>query len=249
MKFVAYYRVSTKHQSRSGLGLEAQKDAVNSYIDSSGDKLIAAFQEIESGSHNDRPQLKESLTLAKAKGATLIVAKLDRLGRKASYILKLIDESGVEFHICDMPDADKLTITILAAVAEREALNTSKRTKAALAIRKAQGVRLGNPRVKAAQALAAEANVNAKQQRLARLHPIIREIITKGRVETLRGIAECLNARGIPTPRNAKWSITQVRRAIGGMKVEAFAKASTMSISPAGVHKVLKQAGSVAQLH
>ena len=83
----------------------------------------------------DEPELKAALECAKRKGAKLIVAKLDRLGRKASYILRLIDESGVEFHICDQPDADKLTITILAAVAEREAENTSKRTKAALAVR------------------------------------------------------------------------------------------------------------------
>ena len=142
MKFVAYYRVSTKHQGRSGLGLEAQKGAVTNYIESTGDKLIASFQEIESGTDNDRPELKAALAIAKSKGAKLIVAKLDRLGRKASYILRLIDESGVEFHICDMPDADKLTITILAAVAEREAENTSKRTKAALAVRKAQGVKV-----------------------------------------------------------------------------------------------------------
>ena len=226
MKFVAYYRVSTEKQGRSGLGLEAQKEAITDHIGSTGDKLIASYQEIESGTKNDRPELKAALDCAKRKGAKLIVAKLDRLGRKASYILRLIDESGVEFHICDQPDADKLTITILAAVAEREAENTSKRTKAALAVRKAQGVKLGNPNVKAAQKLGAKANVKAKESRLATVQPIIREIITKGRVETLKGIAEALNARGISTPRNAQWSITQVRRAIGGVKVEEFAKAA-----------------------
>ena len=226
MKFVAYYRVSTEKQGRSGLGLEAQKDAVTNYIDSTGDNLIASFQEIESGTNNERPELKAALEVAKRKGAKLIVAKLDRLGRKASYILRLIDESGVEFHICDQPDADKLTITILAAVAEREAENTSKRTKAALAVRKAQGVKLGNPNVRAAQALGAKANMKAKQDRLATVQPIIREIITKGRVETLKGIAEALNARGVSTPRHGRWSITQVRRAIGGVKVEEFAKAA-----------------------
>ena len=223
MKFVAYYRVSTEKQGRSGLGLEAQKEAVSSYIASTSDKLIASFQEIESGTNNERPELKAALDVAKRKGAKLIVAKLDRLGRKASYILRLIDESGVEFHICDQPDADKLTITILAAVAEREAENTSIRTKAALSVRKAQGVKLGNPNVKAAQALGAKANVKAKQDRLATIQPIIREIISKGRVDTLKGIAECLNARGVSTPRKAQWSITQVRRAIGGMKVSEFA--------------------------
>ena len=227
MKFVAYYRVSTKHQGRSGLGLEAQKGAVTNYIESTGDKLIASFQEIESGTNNDRPELKAALAIAKSKGAKLIVAKLDRLGRKASYILRLIDESGLEFHICDMPDADKLTITILAAVAEREAENTSKRTKAALAVRKAQGVKLDNPNVKEAQTLGAQANVAAKEARLSIIQPIIREIVVKGRVNTLKDIAAALNARGIQTPRKGQWSVTQVRRAIGGVKVEVFAAAAS----------------------
>ena len=128
MKFVAYYRVSTEKRGRSGLGLEAQKEAITGYIDSTGDKFIA------------------------------------------SYILRLIDESGVEIHICDPPNADKLTIAILAAVAEREAENTSKRTKAALAVRKAQGVKLGNPMIKAAQKSGAKANVKAKEVRLANVH-------------------------------------------------------------------------------
>jgi DNA invertase Pin-like site-specific DNA recombinase len=224
MKFVAYYRVSTEKQGRSGLGLEAQRQAITSHIELTCDKLIGSFQEIESGTNNDRPELKAALECAKRKGAKLIVAKLDRLGRKASYILRLIDESGVEFHICDQPDADKLTITILAAVAEREALNTSNRTKAALAVRKAQGVKLGNPKIKAAQKRGAKANVKSKEARLETVQPIIRDIITKGRIDTLKGIAECLNARGITTPRNAQWSITQVRRAIGGQKVQEFAK-------------------------
>lgn len=226
MKFVAYYRVSTKHQGRSGLGLEAQKEAVTNYIESTGDKLIASYQEIESGRKNDRPELKAALDLAKRKGAKLIVAKLDRLARKASYILRLIDESGVEFHICDMPNADKLTITILAAVAEREAENISIKTKAALAVRKAQGVKLGNPNVQVVQAIGARANVAAKEAKLVAVHWIIREIINTGRVGTLKGIADALNARGVSTPRNGQWSITQVRRAIGGVKVAEFAKAA-----------------------
>ena len=226
MRFVAYYRVSTQHQGRSGLGLAAQRNAVSNYIDATGDKIIVSFQEIESGTNNDRPELKAALAIAKAKGAKLIVAKLDRLGRKASYILRLIDESGVEFHICDMPDADKVTITILAAVAEREAENTSKRTKAALAVRKAQGVKLGSPNIGDAQKLASEANVEAKESRLATIQPIILKIIVEGRVNTLKGIAAALDAHGVPTPRNGQWSITQVRWAIGGVKVEGFAAAA-----------------------
>jgi len=212
MQFVAYYRVSTQKQGRSGLGLEAQRDAVGRHLKTTGGKLVASYQEIESGTNNDRPELKEAVALAKKRKATLIVAKLDRLGRKASYILRLIDESGVNFHICDMPDADKLTITILAAIAEREALNTSQRTKAALAVKKAQGVKLGNPRIEEARAKAIKVIKAGKQARAEKVIGIIEELQTKAHVGTLAGLAECLNLRGIPTPRNGRWTATSVRR-------------------------------------
>ena len=216
MQFVAYYRVSTQKQGRSGLGLEAQRDAVGRHLKTTGGKLVASYQEIESGTNNDRPELKEAVALAKKRKATLIVAKLDRLGRKASYILRLIDESGVNFHICDMPDADKLTITILAAIAEREALNTSQRTKAALAVKKAQGVKLGNPRIEEARAKAIKVIKAGKQARAEKVIGIIEELQTKAHVGTLAGLAECLNLRGIPTPRNGRWTATSVRRVIAG---------------------------------
>jgi len=216
MQFVAYYRVSTQKQGRSGLGLEAQRDAVGRHLKTTRGKLVASYQEIESGTNNDRPELKEAVALAKKRKATLIVAKLDRLGRKASYILRLIDESGVNFHICDMPDADKLTITILAAIAEREALNTSQRTKAALAVKKAQGVKLGNPRIEEARAKAIKVIKAGKQARAEKVIGIIEELQTKAHVGTLAGLAECLNLRGIPTPRNGRWTATSVRRVIAG---------------------------------
>jgi len=212
MQFVAYYRVSTQKQGRSGLGLEAQKDAVTRHLKTTNGKLIASFQEIESGTNNDRPELKDAVALAKKRKATLIVAKLDRLGRKASYILRLIDESGVNFHICDMPDADKLTITILAAIAEREALNTSQRTKAALAVKKAQGVKLGNPRLEEARTKAIRVIKAGKKARAGKVIGIIEELQSKAHVTTLAGLAECLNLRGIPTPRNGRWTATSVRR-------------------------------------
>ena len=212
MQFVAYYRVSTQKQGRSGLGLEAQKDAVTRHLKTTSGKLIASFQEIESGTNNDRPELKDAVALAKKRKATLIVAKLDRLGRKASYILRLIDESGVNFHICDMPDADKLTITILAAIAEREALNTSQRTKAALAVKKAQGVKLGNPRLELARSKAIKSIKAGKKARAEKIIGIIDELKSKAHVTTLAGLAECLNLRGIPTPRNGRWTATSVRR-------------------------------------
>jgi len=223
MKFVAYYRVSTKRQGNSGLGLEAQQHAVMRHVDSSNGKLVKSFQEVESGRKDDRPQLKAALETAKKNKATVIIAKLDRLGRRASYILRLIDESGVDFHICDMPNADKLTITILAAVAEREAENISARTKAALAAKKARGAKLGNPRILEAQKASLKVNKkkNKKRQEATRMF-ILREIIIKGRVTTHVGIAECLNARGIPTARGGQWHTTTVRRLIP-MPVKKYA--------------------------
>ena len=213
--FVAYYRVSTKRQGQSGLGLSAQQASVEQHVTTVGGKLVGSFKEIESGRKNDRAELKSALKLAKDTGATVIIAKLDRLGRRASYILRLIDDSGVEFYICDMPNADKLTITILAAVAEREAENISKRTKAALAAKKARGAKLGNPRILEAQKASLKVNEkkNKRRQEATRMF-IIREIIHKGRVTTHAGIAECLNARGIPTARGGQWHTTTVRRLI-----------------------------------
>ncbi|XOV70655.1 MAG: recombinase family protein [Verrucomicrobiota bacterium] len=221
--FVAYYRVSTQRQGQSGLGLEAQQSAVSQYINATGGKLVEAYQEIESGRNNDRPKLRDALLTAKANKAKVVIAKLDRLGRRASYILRLIDESGVDFHICDMPDADKLTITILAAVAEREASDISKRTKVALAAKKARGAKLGNPRLEEARAKALKSNKIINTERQQRYKTIISEIITKGRVTTHKEIAECLNARGISTARGGRWHTTSVRRLIP-FPVETFAE-------------------------
>jgi DNA invertase Pin-like site-specific DNA recombinase len=213
--FVAYYRVSTKRQGQSGLGLEAQQAAVEQHIKSAGGNLVASFKEVESGRKDNRPELKEALAEAKIENAIVIIAKLDRLGRRASYILRLIDESGVNFHICDMPNADKLCITVLAAVAEREAENISKRTKAALAALKARGVKLGGPNIREAQkiSLRVQKKLNKTRQDSTRLF-IIREIVRKGRLTSHAGIAECLNARGIPTARGGQWHTTTVRRLI-----------------------------------
>jgi DNA invertase Pin-like site-specific DNA recombinase len=224
--FIAYYRVSTKRQGQSGLGMEAQQAAVMRYVESTNGKLIGSFNEIESGRKDDRPQLKAALAAAKKSKSIVIIAKLDRLGRKASYILRLIDESGVNFHICDMPNADKLTITILAAVAEREAENISNRTKAALAAKKARGAKLGNPRLAEARKVAVESNRKLDKVRQDETREIISEIITKGKIETHAGIADCLNARGIPTARGGQWHTTTIRRLIP-MPVKDYAASLT----------------------
>jgi DNA invertase Pin-like site-specific DNA recombinase len=137
-KFVAYYRVSTAKQGRSGLGLEAQQEAVRSYLNGGAWQLVAEVVEVESGKRNDRPKLAEALRLCRLHEATLIIAKLDRLARNVAFISNLM-ESGVEFTAVDFPQANRLTVHILAAVAEHEAAIISTRTKAALVAAKARG--------------------------------------------------------------------------------------------------------------
>src|SRR5215211_4488528 len=144
-KFVAYYRVSTAKQGRSGLGLEAQQEAVRSYLNGGSWQLVDEVVEVESGKRNDRPKLAEALRLCRLHGATLIIAKLDRRARNVAFISNLM-ESGVEFTAVDFPQANRLTVHILAAVAEHEAAMISQRTKAALGAAKARGVKLGGDR-------------------------------------------------------------------------------------------------------
>jgi DNA invertase Pin-like site-specific DNA recombinase len=143
-RFVAYYRVSTDKQGRSGLGLEAQREAVQRYLNGGTWTLAAEVTEVESGKWNDRPELDRALGLCRLYGATLVVAKLDRLARNVAFISKLM-ESGVDFVAADFPQANRLTVHILAAVAEHEAAMISQRTRAALAATRARGIKLGNP--------------------------------------------------------------------------------------------------------
>src|ERR1700693_2553841 len=143
-KFVSYLRVSTDKQGHSGLRIEAQRKAVDDYLNGGRWTLLKEYVEIESGKRNDRPQLLAALAHAKATGATIVIAKLDRLARNVAFISNLM-ESGVEFVAVDMPLANRLTVHILAAVAEHERELISQRTKAALAAAKARGTKLGNP--------------------------------------------------------------------------------------------------------
>ena len=145
-RYIAYYRVSTARQGRSGLGLEAQKQAVQAHLN--GQKPISEFVEVESGRRNDRPKLAEALAACRVHKATLIIAKLDRLARNVAFVSSLM-EAGVEFQACDFPQANRLTIHILAAVAEHEARMISERTRAALAAAKARGTVLGGFRGRA----------------------------------------------------------------------------------------------------
>jgi len=217
-RFVAYYRVSTDKQGRSGLGLEAQRVAVEAHVAGARGAVYAEFLEVESGRKRDRPQLAAALTAARVHRAVLVIAKLDRLARNVHFVSGLM-ESGVEFVAADMPTVNRLTVHILAAVAEEEARMISARTKAALTAAKARGVRLGNPNLLAgspAQARAANAvRISWAQARAADVLPFIEQARRAGAI-TLQQLANALAARGIPTPsgRGKLWHPVQVARII-----------------------------------
>jgi DNA invertase Pin-like site-specific DNA recombinase len=218
-RFIAYYRVSTAKQGASGLGLEAQQEAVRSYLNGGRWKMVDEVTEIESGTRNDRPALARALSLCRIHKATLIIAKLDRLARNVNFISNLM-ESGVEFTAVDFPQANRLTVHILAAVAEHEAAMISARTKSALQAAKARGVTLGTPNHKliarhADKGTQASATVRSAtaRERAADILPVIQEVQADG-VTTLAGIAGTLNERGIPAPRGGNWSAVQVSRVL-----------------------------------
>ena len=197
-RFVTYYRVSTTRQGESGLGLEAQQHSVAHFIEGRGE-VIGEFQEVESGTNNEREQLAKAIDLCRKRNATLCLAKLDRASRNAAFLLNLRD-SGVDFVAVDMPHADKFTVGIMALVAEKERDMISQRTRDGLAAAKRRGTRLGNPNPAQALKRATEAHVAKANRYSDNLLPVIREIQKAG-VSSLRGIAGCLNARGFKTPR------------------------------------------------
>jgi DNA invertase Pin-like site-specific DNA recombinase len=213
-KWVAYYRVSTARQGRSGLGLEAQRHAVADYLNGGQWRLIKEFVEIESGKRTDRPKLAEAIKACRAYGAKLVIAKLDRLSRDAHFLLGL-EKAGVDFVCADMPNANRLTVGIMAMVADEERRMISKRTKEALAAAKRRGVKLGGDRgvvpTKRSQVLAVKAIKEKADAKAADVAPIIRELQAAGKT-TIRAIAEGLNEQGIPTARGGKWQPGQVQR-------------------------------------
>jgi DNA invertase Pin-like site-specific DNA recombinase len=204
--FIAYYRVSTDRQGASGLGLEAQREAVRRHIGDRG-QLLADFTEIESGRrHKNRPQLLAALDECKKRRAVLLIARLDRLARNVAFISGLM-ESGVDFIAADMPQATRLTIHILAAVAEHEAQLTSTRTKDALAAAKARGTKLGNPRPLDALALANAARDLPKPA--PEVLALIRSLTAQGK--GLRATARELNRLGIRSPLGSQWYAQTVK--------------------------------------
>lgn len=221
LRFVSYLRVSTARQGASGLGLEAQREAIVRHIASAGPHALhlAEFVEIESGKRADRPQLQAAIEEASDTDATLVIAKLDRLSRDAHFLLGL-EKAGVEFVACDIPQANRLTIGVLAAVAEHEREMTSQRTKAALAAKRTilarEGKRLGNPngaaclrglgnaRAVAAVRETADANAEKLRRRIAALDPT-------GTMPALT-LAQALTERHISTPRGGRWTAQSVIR-------------------------------------
>ncbi|WP_347312038.1 recombinase family protein [Defluviimonas sp. SAOS-178_SWC] len=215
-RFIAYERVSTARQRQSGLGLEAQRKTIDDFAVSRSAEVLARFTEVESGRNPDRPELGKAIQLARLTGATLVIAKLDRLSRNAAFLLTLRD-SGVRFIACDMPEANDLTVGIMALVAQQEREAISRRTKEALAVAKARGVKLGNPNGASALRRAGKggAPLRAAVARNADQHardlaPILDDLARHG-ITSLRGIATELNARGMRTRRGGPWHVSNVR--------------------------------------
>lgn len=218
--FVSYLRVSTQKQEQSGLGLEAQRKTVEDYLNGDNWTLIEELVEIESGKNNRRPKLVEAIDLCKASGATLIVAKIDRLTRDAAFLLNLKD-AGINFIAADMPEANRLTIGIMALVAEQEREAISKRTKDALAVAKARGVQLGAyrdgrfvGRIGTAEDAkkASEARTALYRRRAVEKLPILQKVDPDGSM-SLHRIAQLLNNMNVPTiSGRGSWSANSVRR-------------------------------------
>lgn len=207
-KFVAYYRVSTERQGRSGLGLEAQRKAVTDYLNGGKWQLVSEFTEVETGKGSNaldrRPQLKAAIDACRKHKATLVIAKLDRLARNVAFIAGLMD-SRVDLVAVDNPNVNRMTLQILAAVAEDEARRISERTKAALQAAKARGKILGlHGRV------LAKHNSETAAQFAAQVAPRVKALQSKGL--TIRELTNELNQAGIPTPRGGKWHVASVHR-------------------------------------
>jgi DNA invertase Pin-like site-specific DNA recombinase len=219
-RYVAYYRVSTARQGRSGLGIEAQQKAVSDYL--KGEKPLYEFTEVECGAFKDRPRLADALAACRIHRAVLILAKLDRLARNVAFVSNLM-EAGVEFVAVDFPAANRLTIHILAAVAEHEAQTISERTRAALAVAKRRGVQLGGFRGRAGTCTACQHARKARTMRARRRATDLKDLIDHERQQgnvTLRALASALNIRGVTAPRGGTWSAAQIRRLL--IQTEAF---------------------------
>jgi len=214
-RYVAYFRVSTQKQGRSGLGLDAQKQAVSDYLHQFGGALIAEFMEVESGKRPDRPEFTKAADYAELSNATLLVAKLDRLSRDLHFVTSL-QKRGIKFKLCDLPEIDNLTIHILAAMAEHEARMISVRTKQAMQEAIKRGVVMGNPQLgiqRNRDVSAANAKRTTDQSQWQ--NKIVKVIEYLEQTESLtscKAIAEALNERGLETARGGQFSVPIVSR-------------------------------------
>lgn len=219
-QFVTYRRVSTQEQGRSGLGMDAQVRDITIYLEQYAEQpfeVIAEFEDVQSGAADDRPELEKALALVRKTGAELLVAKLDRLSRKVSFIATLMDDKKVRLRVAAMPNADKFQLHIYAALAEQEREFISLRTKAALAEAKARGTKLGGLRDKTGErnkAVQEQAQRNAQ-----RIAGIINPLRDQG--QSLRAIAEALNSSGVPTARGGQWQASQVKRTLERLALTA----------------------------
>ena len=216
-QYVIYKRVSTADQGRSGLGLEAQTRDIALYLDTFSPEpfeVIGEYLDVQSGKDDDRPELLKAIEHAKTAKATLLVAKLDRLSRKVSFISQLMEDKRLDFRVAAMPTATPFQLHIYAALAEQEREFISQRTKAALKEAKRRGVKLGGPRditMKRNDVLKAQA-----QQRAGKLEGIVLPMRERG--DSMRAIASALNSAGIATPRGGKWQAPQVKRLLDRLK-------------------------------
>ncbi len=210
-RFVAYYRVSTARQGQSGLGLDAQRESVLAYLDGGRWELLKEFTEVETGKGSNaldrRPVLKKAIEFAKKQKAILLIAKLDRLSRNLHFITSLM-EAKVKFVAADMPDANELTIHIMAELAQHERKIISERTKAALERAKANGKKLGNPNLKADN----ETRRIQAQEFAERLRPTLQAFQQQGISQ--RAIVVQFNKLGVRTPRGGEWSLIQLQRVL-----------------------------------
>lgn len=227
-KFVSYIRVSTAKQGITGLGMDAQRDAITRYLNGGSWELIAEFAEVESGKNSNRVELQKALKRCQMTGATLVIAKLDRLSRDPDF-LGMLMKAGTEFIACDMPEANKFMIRIMAALAEKEREMISQRTKSALQAAKAKGKTLGNPANLNANAAAKgrQDGVKARKSKAddfaAHLSPVLGEYLNQGL--SLRRIAEELNTNNFltATGKVGKWTATAVRNVIARLDLPSAA--------------------------
>jgi DNA invertase Pin-like site-specific DNA recombinase len=210
-KYIAYYRVSTNKQGIDGLGIDAQKTSVQNFIKNSGKgKIVAEYSEVESGKKDSRVELQKALQACKRENATLVIAKIDRLARKSSFVNTLQD-ANLDFVCCDMPTANKFTISVMAALAQNEAETTSVRTKSALAELKKRGVKLGNPKNLTDKARKNSIETRQKEAREKNLgvSKMVFDLQEQGL--SMRKIAQKLNEYGLKTVNGKAFSVATIQ--------------------------------------